>query len=272
VGNVRQKILTSTPEGFGFHYQMFGDETKPLTAGRRLIRMRSTDNPHLSPDYLDEMRKSYTAEELKAYCDGIYINMQTGSVWYKFNREKHVKPVTLGDDETIVMGVDFNIGNTNGILSVRRGQKVCTFAHIKTHDTEDLGREVQRRYPDHRVHGYPDASGTKRTTNSTRSDVAILQEFGISNHSPAANPPVRDRIIAGNARLENANGDINVEIDPSCSALINDLERHCYAENGEPDKANGNDHTTDAWSYPIHRMFAIGRGQTGKAVRGIRVY
>lgn len=272
VGKVRQKIYTSTPEGFGFHYQMFNTEALQKDATRRLIRMRSDDNPHLPADYFEEMEKNYTAEELRAYREGIYTNMLTGSVWYKFKREKHVRPVTLEDDDTLILGVDFNIGNTNGVLSVRRGKMLLTFDHIKAHDTEALGREIRRKYPERRIDGYPDASGANRSTNSTRSDVAILQEFGISNYSPKANPPVRDRIISGNARLENAKGEINVQIDPSCKKLIEDLEQHCYDEKGEPDKKSGNDHSTDAWSYPIHRLFEIGKATAGKAVRGVRLY
>ena len=272
VGIVNQKINSSTPEGFRWHYKMYGSEKGKAVKGRRLIRMSSDDNPHLSPSYFEEMEKNYTEEELIAYRHGQYINLATGRVWYKFTRERNVRPVQYNESETIILGVDFNVGNTNGIAMVRRGREAHVFAEIKAHDTAQLGEEIRRRWPDARIQGYPDSSGGHRSTNSTRTDVAILQDFGISNMSPAANPPVRDRINTTNAMFCNAQDEARLFVDPSCRGLIDDLEQHSYDEKGDPDKENGNDHRTDAFSYPIHRIFEIGRAKAGKAVRGVRLY
>jgi hypothetical protein len=269
---VNQKINSSTPEGFQWHYEMYGSEAGRAVKGRRLIRMSSDDNPHLSPNFFEEMEKNYTEEELIAYRHGQYINLATGRVWYKFTRERNVRPVQYNESETIILGVDFNVGNTNGIAMVRRGREAHVFAEIKAHDTAQLGEEIRRRWPDARIQGYPDSSGGHRSTNSTRTDVAILQDFGISNMSPAANPPVRDRINTTNAMFCNAQGEARLFVDPSCKGLIDDLEQHSYDEKGDPDKENGNDHRTDALSYPIHRIFEIGRATAGKAVRGVRLY
>jgi hypothetical protein len=251
---------------------MYGSEKGKAVEGRRLIRMSSDDNPHLSPSFFEEMEKNYTEEELIAYRHGQYINLATGRVWYKFTRERNVRPVQYNESETIILGVDFNVGNTNGIAIVRRGREAHVFAEIKAYDTAKLGEEIRRRWPDARIQGYPDSSGGHRSTNSTRTDVAILQDFGISNMSPAANPPVRDRINTTNAMFCNAQGEARLFVDPSCKGLIDDLEQHSYDEKGDPDKEGGNDHRTDALSYPIHRIFEIGRATAGKAVRGIRLY
>ena len=142
---------------------------------------------------------------------------------------------------------------------------------IKEHDTERLCKEVRRRYPDAAIHGYPDASGSKGTTNSTKSDINIMAEFGIGNYSGKANPDVKDRIKVTNSRFLNAKDEINVVIDPTAKGLIQDLERHCYDEKGDPDKKNGNDHRTDAFSYPMHRIFSAGKPLAGP-VRSVRVY
>jgi hypothetical protein len=274
VGRVQQKVMTSTPEGFGFHYQMFGSEQAAAVKGRRLIQMASDDNPHLPKDYFDEMEKNYTAEELLAYRKGQYVNLRTGRVWYKFNRSRNVRPVQYDplDNEPLMLGADFNIGNTNGIVWLRRGREAHVLAEINAHDTEALGKEVRSRFPDAKIMGYPDSSGGNRSTNSSKTDVAILQEFGISNNSPKANPPVKDRINTTNAMFHNAKGEVRCIVDPSCTGLIKDLEQHCYDDNGNPDKDNGNDHRPDAFSYGIHRTFEVGRAITGKAVRGVRLY
>jgi hypothetical protein len=271
-GIVRQFGAVSTPEGFTWMWNTFGSEEAQLREDRHLIRMRTQDNPHLPDDFITTLQANYDPALLQAYLEGQFVNLTTGQVYSRFSRDKHVKPVQRDDEEPILIGIDFNVGNTNGILSVRRGRELHVFDEIRAHDTDALGAEVRRRYPDARVLGYPDASGASRSTNSSRSDVAILQEYDISNMSPKANPPVRDRVNAVQAMLENGKGEVRLFIDPRCKGLIEDLELQSYDEKGEPDKTNGYDHRCDAVGYTVHRCFEVGRATSGKAVRGIRLY
>jgi len=67
---------------------------------------------------------------------------------------------------------------------------------VKEHDTDPLAKELCRRYPQRCIFVYPDASGSARSTNATRTDIQILESYGMSNQSPKANPPVRDRIAS----------------------------------------------------------------------------
>ncbi|MFN5278732.1 MAG: hypothetical protein ACK5DO_15510, partial [Bradyrhizobium sp.] len=43
---------------------------------------------------------------------------------------RHVVPIAIDDDETILMGCDFNVGNTNAVLGVRRGRELFIFDEI----------------------------------------------------------------------------------------------------------------------------------------------
>ena len=274
-GNVRQFGAASTPEGFRWMYSTFGSQDAQDRADRRLIRMRTADNPHLPADFIERLQANYDPSLLRAYLDGEFVNLTTGQVYDRFNRAHHVKPCDWDEleAETILLGVDFNVGNMSGVLAVRRGRELHVFDEIAgAHDTDALGQEVRRRYPSARILGYPDASGTARSTNSSRSDVAILQSYDISNMAPKANPPIRDRVAAVQALLENGNGERRLFVDPRCRRLIECLELQSYDEKGEPDKDAGYDHMNDALGYIIHRTFEVGRAVTGRPVRGIRLY
>ena len=272
-GHVRQFAAASTPEGFRWMYGTFGSPDAQDRADRRLIRMRTADNPHLPADFIERLRANYDPNLLRAYLDGEFVNLTTGQVYDRFKREHHVQRCQFDAWETIILGVDFNVGNMSGVLAVRRGSQFYVFDEIAgAHDTDALGQEVRRRYPEAKILGYPDASGANRSTNSSRSDVAILQSYGISNMAPKANPPVRDRVAAVQAMLENGNGERRLFIDPRCRRLIECLELQAYNDKGEPDKDAGYDHMNDALGYPIHRIFEVGRAIAGKAVRGIRLY
>jgi hypothetical protein len=159
------------------------------------------------------------------------------------------------------------------VLGVRRGRELFIVDEIAAaHDTDALGKELRRRHPQARVLGYPDASGRNRSTNSSRSDIAILQSYDISNMAPAANPPIRDRVASVQALLENGNGETRLWIDPRCRKLIECLELQSYTDKGEPDKQAGYDHMVDGLGYMCHRLFEVGRPTAGRAVRGVRLY
>lgn len=289
-GNVRQFGAASTPEGFRWMWQTFGSDEAQQRNDRRLIKMRTADNPYLPADFIERLQANYDPSLLRAYLDGEFVNLTTGQVYDRFDRLKHVKPLPqLIDpntklkidydhskphpDETILVGIDFNVGNTNAALAIRRGRELFFFDEIAgAHDTDALGQELRRRHPDARILGYPDASGANRSTNSSRSDVAILADYGISNMAPKANPPVRDRVAAVQAALENGKGETRLWFDPCCRKLIECLELQSYTEKGEPDKDSGYDHMPDAAGYLVHRVFEIGRATAGRAVGKIKLY
>ena len=274
-GNVRQFGAASTPEGYRWMWQTFASEQAAGRADRRLIKMRTADNPHLPPDFIERLQANYDPSLLLAYLDGEFVNLTTGQVYDRFNRAVHVVPCEWDEleAETILLGVDFNVGLMSGVLAVRRGRELHVFDEVAgAHDTDALAQEVRRRYPHARILGYPDASGTARSTNSSRSDVAILQSYDISNMAPKANPPVRDRVASVQALLENGKGERRLFIDPRCKRLIECLELQSYDDKGEPDKQAGFDHMVDALGYICHRCFEVGRASAGKPVRGLRLY
>jgi hypothetical protein len=268
VGLVNQLIFLSTPEGFVWHYKTFGTEEALADPGKRLIRMRTQDNPHLPESYLDNLRTRYTSTMLKAYMDGIYVNLKTGQVYDRFSRDFHVRPLPGGlrDGEYIILGIDFNVGNMSGVLGVLRGRDFHAFDEIMgANDTDDLCGQIKKRYPKRIIHAYPDASGGNRSTNASMSDIGILKSYGFQNCAPPANPPVRDRVNVVQALLLNAKGDTRLWFDPKCVKLIEAQERQGYNQSGEPDKTTGYDHPNDALGYPLHRLFAaeLGYGPGG---------
>jgi hypothetical protein len=278
-GKVRQFASVSTPEGFRWMYQTFQSDDGQKRADRRLVKMRTRDNPHLPDDYIETLEANYDPQLLRAYLEGEFVNLTSGQVYDRFNRVIHVKPCHLAVDEddgildTIYVGLDFNIGNTNAVCAVRtQSGGLHVFAEIKTHDTEAMGQELRRRFGDAKILGYPDASGGNRSTNSSRSDIAILESYAIRNQAPAKNPPIRDRVAAVQALLENGKGQHRLHVDPACTGLIGDLEQQSYDDRGEPDKGHGNDHRPDALGYVVHRLYAVERQTSHRAVRGIRVY
>jgi PBSX family phage terminase large subunit len=272
-GNVRQFAAASTPEGFRWMWQTFASEDGKSRDDRRLIRMRTQDNPYLPSDFIERMQANYDPQLLRAYLDGEFVNLTTGQIYDRFDRAKHVS-VHCPDisREPLRIGVDFNVGNMSAVIAIRAGKSLYVVDEISgAHDTDTLAQKIKANYPDHKIYVYPDASGGNRSTNATQTDIAILESYGMSNQSPKANPPVRDRVAAVQALLENGKGEVRLKIASSCVKLIECLELQSYTEKGDPDKDAGYDHMNDALGYLIWREFNPLHAGAGRGT-GIRLY
>ena len=272
-GNVRQFAAASTPEGFRWMWQTFASEDGKGREDRRLIRMRTQDNPYLPPDFIERMQANYDPQLLKAYLDGEFVNLTTGQVYDRFDRAKHVSGQCPDiSREPLRIGVDFNVGNMSAVIAIRVGKSLYVVDEISgAHDTDALAQKIKAHYPDHKIYVYPDASGGNRSTNATQTDIAILESYGMSNQSPKANPPVRDRVAAVQALLENGKGEVRLKIAASCIKTIECLELQSYTEKGDPDKDAGYDHMNDALGYLIWREFNPLHAGAGRGT-GIRIY
>jgi hypothetical protein len=273
-GNVRQFGAASTPEGFRFLWQTFASDEAKERHDRRLIKMRTYDNPHLPEDFIERLRANYDPTLLKSYLEGEFVNLTTGCVYDRFDRAKHVF-ATLPDisREALRIGIDFNIGNTNAVVGIRIGDRAVVIDEVVgAHDTDALAQEIRRRYPDHKIYGYPDASGGNRSTNATRTDIQILESYNISNQSPQSNPPIKDRVNNVQAMLENGKGQSRLQVWQGCKKVIECLELQCWDEKTQlPDKQSGFDHLNDCLGYWLHRDFSMLHKNAGRTT-GIRVY
>ena len=271
-GNTRQFAAASTPEGFKWLYNEFGTSDALERPDRKLIKMKTVDNPHLPPDFIERLKANYDPSLLKAYLDGEFVNLNTGQVYDRFDRDKHVIKSFDAGSEPLHVGVDFNIGNMSAVIAVRTPDKLIVIDEISGgHDTDAIGQEINRRYPHRQLYAYPDASGGNRSTNATRTDIEILQSYGFSNQSERSNPPVRDRVAAVQAALENGKGQVRVQVTENCKRTIECLELQSYTEKGEPDKDAGYDHMNDAIGYMIWRLFNPLYARAGRGT-GIRIY
>ena len=272
-GNVRQFGAASTPEGFRWMWNTFGTEEAQQRSDRKLIRMRSADNPHLPQDFIERLQANYDPSLLQAYLEGQFCNLTTGQVYDRFDRTKHVTTdIPDVSNEPLRIGVDFNIGNMSAVIGVRLGNNLLLIDEISgAHDTDAMAQEIRHRAQGRQVYIYPDASGGNRSTNAARTDIQILESYGFSNQSPKANPPVRDRVASVQALLENGKGEVRLKIAAGCKRTIECLELQSYTEKGEPDKDAGYDHLCDALGYLVYRDFSMIHARAGRGT-GIRLY
>ena len=254
-------------------WNTFGTEEAKQRPDRRLIKMRTSDNPHLPQDFIERLKANYDPSLLQAYLNGEFTNLTTGQVYDRFDRAKHViTDIPNVEDEPLRIGVDFNIGNMSAVIAVRLGNQLLLIDEVSgAHDTDALAQEIRRRFPDRRVYAYPDASGGNRSTNASQTDIQILESYGFTNQSPRSNPPIRDRVASVQALLENGKGEVRLQVAANCKRTIECLELQSYTEKGDPDKDAGYDHMNDGLGYLVWREFNPLYARAGRGT-GIRLY
>jgi len=267
-GVIRQFVIVSTPEGFSAMYHVFITQASEET---RLIRAKSTDNPHLPADYIDTMRKKYPDALVQAYINGEFVNLTSGTIYYSYDRAKNSSRECVCDGDTLYIGMDFNVQHMAAIVHVLRnngyGEQVphAVDEFIDLYDTQDMIDNILMKYGDrHQINIYPDASGKNRKTSALETDIAMLEAAGFGVHYTEANPPVRSRINSMNAMFHNAAGERRYFVNEiACPKYANSLQYQIYNEKtGEPDKSTGFDHPNDGggyfivYNYPIIREAA----------------
>jgi hypothetical protein len=270
--------VTTTPEGFRFVYQQFKQQIleKPeLAKLYGLVQASTYDNEaNLPDDYIPSLLASYPPQLIEAYINGQFINLQTGSVYQAYNRELNNCDDVIKPADILYIGMDFNVGKMAAIVHVLREKLPRAVDEIiNAYDTPDMIRQIKERYWEyedgkykqtHAIRIYPDASGdSRKSVNASETDISLLRAAGFQVICNYANPPVKDRVNSMNAMFCNALGVRRYLVNKDkCPVYASCLEQQAWAENGEPDKTTGHDHTNDAGGYYIQFEFGINRSRT----------
>ena len=188
-------------------------------------------------------------------------------VAWNFNRDTHVVNSPEHIDTGILhVGCDFNVSPITASIAVKISeQQLLVFdeLNIYSSNTDELADEILNRYPKSKIFVYPDPAGSQRKTSANgMTDHKILENRGFIVKAPRRHDPVRDRINATNARLKNANGEINLQITKNCKHTIESLEKHSFKpKTSIPDKDTGYDHQFDSLSYMVAFLYPIKKTQ-----------
>lgn len=214
-----------------------------------------------------------------------------GRSYYPFNRADHLRNVVLRHDLPLQLAWDFNrtpgvhveVGQYDRRIDLFTTRAEIAAAARDTPKTLPLLKDLlltigamdaagQLRHSHIEVFG--DRSGlTSNSTNSSIADYQLiaqaLTQWGVRFRMcvPNANPAIRSRVLSVNDTLKDAGGQSHWQIDPSCKALIRDLEEVRDDEDGVPEKPAGSDltHPSDAEGYRIAMQRPIRIASAGRA-------
>ena len=255
----------TTPESFGFTYTRWKRKPAP---GYEYVVAPTTSNKYLDPAYIQSLRDTYTEQMVKAYIEGMWVNLTAGSVYPYFDRDVHHTNATIQKREALHIGMDFNVTDMCASVHViRRGILYAVDELTGLLDTPDMIEQIQERYEGHRITIYPDSSGKGVTSKSASlSDITLLKKAGFRVKAPSRNPFIKNRVAAVNKRFESRKYYVNTD---RCEELTRAFEQQAYDENTNmPAKDGDLDNRVDGAGYLVHFLFPIIRKDATAASLG----
>ena len=216
---------------------------------------------NLNPVLFEEFDK-LLVDDFHYYCVhvlGLIPSELGDSVYNDFVKVKCHTDRQIKTGDTLHIGMDFNVGKMAAVVHVLEGVNLSAVDELTAvYDTYSMCQLIGSHYPGHKVVIYPDASGQNRHSSGA-SDHDIIKGFGYTLKAPKKNGFVRDRINAVNTGFRKGTYKVNTNTCPEYTKALEKIQ----FKKGEPDKASGFDHVTDAGGYCV-----VGTTITKTKVRG----
>ena len=190
-----------------------------------------------------------------------------GLVARDFDRELNKSNEIIKDDDTLIIGIDFNVNKMPCSISVLRGKDLhCLDFLLGSFNTEELMKTIQIKYPKHRKIVHTDASGSaNKSSAGGQTDITIIRKFGYQVYNLTKNPNIIDRVNAFNGLIKSASGLRRYFVAPHLKKVIETLEKHVFDDNGLPNKKHEyHDDIYDALSYSAWHYSDLGKSQATK--------
>jgi len=246
-------LFISTPAGYNWFYDLY------IVAGERdnwnRYEYTTLDGGRVEASEIEEARselddKSFKQEYLASF------EALTGRVYYAYHRDYNVAEVSDSLELPLLIGMDFNVDPMSAVLAVKKAQYLHVFDEIEIPNgsTEEMAKEIRRRFPDRKIYVYPDPTGNARKTSAPvgQTDFTILKQAGMIVRSPRGSYNVSDKINLTNGALCNAAGVRRAILASGhrLRSLKKGLDGLTFKEGtSAPDKGLGLDHITDAFAY-----------------------
>ena len=251
-------LFIGTPKGRNHFYDLWtkGADKEPEWIS---FQYTTVEGGNVPASEVEQAKRDLDERTYLQEYEARFVNY-SGIIYYSFSREESVRK-HHGDDETLHIGMDFNIDPMSAVVATNSGGVLHCIDEIVIYgsNTDEMVDEINNRYKGRRAIIYPDpAAKQRKTSGGGRTDLSILQNAGFTVKIKNKHSAIRDRINAVNAMLNSAEGVRRLFVDPKCKQVINSLERQTYKEGtSQPNKDDGYDHMNDALGYLVDTLYPI---------------
>ena len=273
----------STTNGFDHFFDLYEfAKSHPKEWGAH--HAPSTEAWWWTDEEIASARATMTEEQFRQEIMSEFVNLYAGQA-YRLSQDNLVtqNPFAKPGERIspwlpIVVGLDFNVNPMAWTLGQFRNGSPHGYFHwfdeiwLRQTNTPEcaplLAQKILDLKKNHGLRAEPnviiagDPAGKSRNSKATESDYNIieqcLKDHGITfeNRTAKSAPPVKDRINTINTYLKNANGTVNMTLNPeTCPKAKHDLERVSWKEGSKELALDKSDpdltHSSDGIGYPV---------------------
>ena len=192
--------MGSTSQGQRGLYRLYTQFRKAGT-GFTLVRGRTADNTSLDPEYVQSLYEIYSPIEREVYLEGKFLALSRGQVFgdFDWNRNYLDYPMdqSVGDNEVLYWGQDFNQGYHRGCVAVLRGGTIYIVKRYEFPEIRPAPSVVRHDFPRQKIFFLPDSTAKEEITHFTRE----LRVHDIRLVLRSKNPLVEDSTFLVNKLL-----------------------------------------------------------------------
>ena len=228
-------VFISSPMGRNYFYDLYNN-------AKSLNDWESWQFTTLDGGYVDEEEIQSAMHDLdeRTFRQEYLASFESfdGLVVPNFDRELNRSFEEITNDDTLIMGVDFNVNKMPCGVHVLRGHELhLVDEFFGSFNTNDLMEAIKQRYPKHRCIFHTDASGNaNKSSAGGRTDLDIIKSYGYRVMNLSRNPNIIDRVNAHNSMVCAADKTRRYFIHARCKRGIEAHEKHVFDENGLPNK------------------------------------
>lgn len=273
----------------GWIYKNFIENPKE---NYRFIHAPTTENTYLPEGFVDNLKSAYDKDYYNINVLGNFGDYSKGLVTKGFSQD-NIRNINYCPDLPLHICCDFNVDPMSWVLAHKTDDKIYFFDEIVMENTTTLAcvEEFHSRYPYHNtnivING--DASGDNRSVNSEFTNYVQMKNrlkqlgYKVEIEIRLANPPIKNRIAAWNAKILNSKGDRCIYISPKCKWLLHNIENLKYKEGSSSldlpshhqikgdRKSKFLGHIFDAASYPVELYWRVRTDDISKPKRELSI-
>ncbi len=238
-------------------------------------------NKKINQDALRRIIGTYDKKMAEVRSKGSFLNLNSGRLYYAFDRLIHKKKLQVRTDLPLRLTFDFNVDPmTTSICQIVPGstlfrEQKLVLNILEAVNTADCNTRRQCEILQEKLKGwegqiiiYGDASNQRRTESADVNEtnwIIVKMYFPESGRIiykvPSVNPNIKERIGWVNAKMNNFNNEIGLYVnDEGCEPVIRDLEQGTWDITGTKklkDAAGILNHNSDNIDYLIAEEFPL---------------
>lgn len=254
-------VFISSPAGRSYFYDIYNEaKTKDgwQSWQKTTLEGGNVTNEEIASAKHDLDDRSFRQEYLASFesFDGLVVP--------DFDRALNGTDEEIQDNDTLIMGIDFNVNKMPCIVFVKRSHELhAVDMFFGSFNTSELMEAIEIRYPKHNKIFHTDATGTANKSSAGGvTDIKIIENYGYKVANLRKNPNIIDRVNAFNSMIKASDNTRRLFVSTRLKRAVDTLEKHVFDDNGLPNKKHEYfDDVFDAMSYAAWHYSNYGRSK-----------